>query len=164
MSFVQVLIDIVRAIDAQQKLGMFHGDIKIDNVLIHHDKSKDVYSGKMIDLGQSQRIDGDNFYIGVCFNAFLQRPTHSLSQFDDKRRDSPHLAPELLLDRRPKITYETETYAMGLLFKDIGQVFEIDKLFELGEKCQATEPNQRPSTEVILAELYAMVQMKTDEC
>ena len=135
---------------------MFHSDIKIDNVLIHHDKSRDVYSGKIVDLGQCRRIDGNHFYIGVSFNAFLKRPVHSKSLFEEKRRDSPQLAPELLLERRPEITYQTETYAMGLLFKDTSRVFDISGLFELSERCQATVPNQRPSIEVILAELYGM--------
>ena len=64
----------------------------------------------------------------------------------------PHVAPELFRNESG-VTEATEVYSLGYLFWEIAKVMAIKELVKLGRMCRSSDPNLRPSLEMIANKL-----------
>jgi transcriptional regulator with GAF, ATPase, and Fis domain len=124
---VRQTIALLRALRSLHRLGVAHGDLKPEHVLIASDGAL-----RLIDLG-----------LASAFGAPVRGGTHG------------YLAPELLAGEPVQVA--SDLYALGRTLAEIPGVGSHPMLGDLAERCAASDPRARPSsTGAVLLALGAL--------
>ena len=141
---MQILHEIVTGLEKLQQHGWLHNDIKSSNFIIHESQPGE-FSGKIIDMGSAIQPPD----VPRLLSKF------EIAEFEKNIWLYPHVAPERFGNDRDVtvVTKATEVYSLGYLFWEIAHVMAIKELAELAEICQSSDPNLRPSLEMIVDKL-----------
>ena len=77
-------------------------------------------------------------------------------------RRFPRIAPELLYGHTGD-TQATETYALGYMLRELGLVFEIERLERLGETCQSHRPDHRLTLDMVKIAMWGTKRNEVKE-
>ncbi|XP_022103324.1 uncharacterized protein LOC110986041 [Acanthaster planci] len=150
-----VLCDVITGLSALHQSGWAHCDLQCNNVLLWRDWSQsddsgERWHGRIIDLGNAQRLTGPLYYL-----------TLSPMQQDALYRLSGHIAPEVVEGVMP-YGVESDIYSMGVLMRDVARSsFEMFELILASYACTDATPAQRPTLEALLVEVDAWLRDHT---
>ena len=137
-----LLIDICKKLRTLHKYNVIVNDIKLDNILIH--REQDTFIPYFIDFSHAA--------LGIKANMKVETNDETIKKY---MKDHKHIAPEWFL--HGKVHRPSDVYAMGLVFLQMGQIWEIPDLMHLGTLCRSYESDKRPNLRQIfyqLIELY----------
>ena len=135
---ISLLIEVTKKLRSLHKINVIVNDIKLDNILIHrvHDRFIPYF------------IDFSHATLGSKINLKVEMNGRTVNKY---LQDHKQIAPEWPLQGR--VHRPTDVYAMGLMFMQIGQIWEIQELMQIGTMCRTYEPEHRPSPCQIICQL-----------
>ena len=136
-----LLIDISKKLRTLHKYNVIVNDIKLDNILIH--REQDTFIPYFIDFSHAA--------LGIRANQKVETNDETIKKY---MKDHKHVAPEWFLHGR--VHRPSDVYAMGLVFLQMGQIWEIPDLMHLGTLCRSYESDKRPNLRQIFYQLIEM--------
>lgn len=146
MQWLQLLIDISEILVKIHSLGLVHGDLKTDNILISETKNSGTVKRNrtektplVVDFGQTTWSNDSYFY----------KLTTSVAS--KLQQDYTYIAPELLNSRL--FTFASDVYALGDIMRITSKFLAAKRrtkltnsLLGLSRQCMKKEPHNRPTS------------------
>ena len=144
--WIQICLDISRGLLALHNAGWTHNDLHHQNVMIWRDPDRsNNWAAKIIDMGCVTRTD-------------LPPPTF---MFDSAKKawcyqNCPQLPPEVI-EGVCQQGVKADTYSLGSLFHLIANnVGGLDSIHDIGDKCKARMPHDRPTLDSVIQDLASL--------
>ncbi len=138
---VSLLIDIIKKLRSLHKMNVIVNDIKLDNILIQ--RSGNHFTPYFIDFSNAK--------LGAKRNLRVDLNGRTVDKYLEDHRQ---IAPEWPLQGR--VHRPSDVFAMGLLFLQMGNVWDLPHLIQLGTRCRTYQPERRPTLYQLFGELVNM--------
>ena len=146
MEWIEVALSLCKGLSDVHQAGYLHGDLKIDNVMLHRDSEESLWQSKIIDFGYSKSILADP-------KPFTLTPEEK----EYYAKYCKHVAPEIL-NCTSGSTIKSDIYSLGDTLVEIGAETKIRPIYNWGQQCMESDPADRPELKWIINMLEKLKQ------